>query len=90
MKKYVDSKIKDAEFEVGRWVWAKMHYYKQPYAAKRLNFKLAKRYFRPFFITARIGKVAYRLELPTDCKTYAACFIAKTIQRPTVPSIYGL
>ena len=70
MKKYVDSKRKDTEFEIGQWVWAKFHHYKQQYVTKRLNFKLARRYFGPFLITARIGKVAYKLELPPDCKIH--------------------
>ena len=76
MKKYADSKRHDAKFEVGQWVWAKFHHYKQQSAAKRINFKLAKRYFGPFLITARIGKVAYRLELPPDCKIHPVLHVS--------------
>ena len=76
MKKYVDSKRRDAEFEPGQWVWAKFHHYKQQSAAKRLNFKLANRYFGPFLISARIGKVAYRLDLPSDCKIHPVLHVS--------------
>ena len=54
MRMYADAKRIDKNFEVGDYVWAKFHHYKQQTAAKRLNFKLAKRYFGPFQIMDKV------------------------------------
>ena len=37
---------------------------------KRINQKLAARYYGPFQITQRIGEVAYKLKLPMESKIH--------------------
>lgn len=66
MKKYADCNQLDKNFEVDQWVWVKFHAYRQQFSARRLNFKLSKRYFGAFRILECIGKVAYRLNLPSN------------------------
>jgi hypothetical protein len=66
MKQFADRHRSDCEFAVGDWVYVKVH----PYCQTTLRFttysKLAHKYFGPFLILARIGKVAYKLDLLED------------------------
>ena len=76
MKKYADTKRKEKKFSVGQWVWAKLHHYKQQSATKRLNFKLAKRYYGPFLILNRVGPVAYKLQFPLKSKIHPVLHVS--------------
>ncbi|GKE69763.1 ty3-gypsy retrotransposon protein, partial [Tanacetum coccineum] len=55
----------EKEFQVDDMVYLRLRIYRQSSVQKRDFQKLSKRYFGPFKILERIGKVAYRLELPT-------------------------
>lgn len=63
-KHFADTKRREVEFQIGDWVFLKLQPYKQLSVATRRHLKLAHKYFRPFEILARVGKVAYRLNLP--------------------------
>lgn len=63
MKKYVDRKRTDCEFAEGDWVFLKIRLYRQATIAKKSE-KLGPKYFGPYQIEGRIGKVAYRFKLP--------------------------
>lgn len=52
------------EFAVGDRVLLKLQLYRQHSVARPLSAKLARRYYGPFEVLARIGPVAYRLRLP--------------------------
>lgn len=66
MKLLADHKRGDKEFQVGEMVLLKLQPYAQSSVVNRPYPKLAYKYFGPYKITAKIGKVAYRLELPDE------------------------
>ncbi|GJV03675.1 putative reverse transcriptase domain-containing protein [Tanacetum coccineum] len=64
-KSYVDLKRKPMEFEVGDRVMIKVSPWKGVVRFGKRG-KLNLRYVRPFKVLAKVGKVAYRLELPQE------------------------
>ncbi|GJS45497.1 putative reverse transcriptase domain-containing protein [Tanacetum coccineum] len=64
-KSYTDLKQKPIEFEVGDRVMLKVSPWKGVVQFGKRG-KLNPRYVRPFKVLAKIGKVAYRLELPQE------------------------
>jgi hypothetical protein len=60
----------DQEFQVGDKVLLKLQPYTQSSVANRPFPKLSYKYFGPYSITDRIGRVAYRLKLPDDSKIH--------------------
>ena len=64
-KSYADPKRRDAEFQVGDYVFLKVSAMKGVMRFGKKG-KLAPRYIGPFEILERIGMVAYRLAFPPD------------------------
>ncbi|KAJ9552734.1 hypothetical protein OSB04_016779 [Centaurea solstitialis] len=62
-KSYVDRRRSDLEFEVGDRVPLKISPWKGVIRFRKRG-KLGPRFIGPFMVLARVGKVAYRLELP--------------------------
>ncbi|GJY59027.1 retrotransposon-related protein [Tanacetum coccineum] len=54
----------DRSFEVGTWVFLKLQPHRQVTVRQGQYHKLSSKYFRPFQIIEKIGKVAYKLQLP--------------------------
>lgn len=66
IKLQADKHRKDREFAVGEEVLLKLQPYAQSSLVNRPCRKLALKYFGPFRLTAHVGAVAYRLELPAS------------------------
>ncbi|TXG49270.1 hypothetical protein EZV62_025145 [Acer yangbiense] len=58
-----DKKRIEREFTIGEWVYLRLQPYRKAIVVLHRNLKLAPRYFGPYQVIARIGKVAYRLQL---------------------------
>ncbi|GKB87688.1 hypothetical protein Tco_0959960 [Tanacetum coccineum] len=61
---------REAEFNPGDKVLVKLQPYRELTLAKRLSNKLPKRYYGPYEILERVGKVAYRLALSETSKIH--------------------
>lgn len=70
MKQMADQKRKDREFDIGDMVYVKLKPYEQASVTIRECHKLAAKYFGPYKVIEKVGKVAYRLELPTTAKIH--------------------
>lgn len=61
MKSIADRHRQDVEFSVGDWVYLKLQPYRQQTIHSQTSMKLSPRFYSPYEILARIGRVAYRL-----------------------------
>jgi len=64
MKKQADQHRSERHFNVGEMVFLKLQPYVQTSLAPRSHQKLSFRFFGPYRVMARVGTVAYKLDLP--------------------------
>nr|KYP36197.1 hypothetical protein KK1_042708 [Cajanus cajan] len=70
MKQQDDKKRRDVNFEVADWVSLKAQPYRLESLVKRRNEKLAPRFYGPFQVVAKVGTVAYKLQLPEGSRIH--------------------
>ena len=70
MKLQADKNRSDCSFAVGEFVYLKLQPYMQSSLAPRANQKLAFKYFGPYQVIAKIGPIAYKLQLPPTASVH--------------------
>jgi len=94
MKRQADKNRSERQFQVGDMVFLKMQPYVQSTLAARANQKLAFKYYGPFKILARVGFVAYKLELPSPTSIHPVFYVSQlkqailpgTLVTPSLPA----
>ncbi|GJT96458.1 putative reverse transcriptase domain-containing protein [Tanacetum coccineum] len=79
-KSYADKRLKPLEFEVGNMVLLKVSPWKSAVRFRKRK-KLSPRYIGPFKVLARIGHVAYTLELPEELKGIHGTFHVSNLKK---------
>ncbi|WVZ88557.1 hypothetical protein U9M48_035065 [Paspalum notatum var. saurae] len=77
MKRQADKGHSERAFQVGDMVFLKLQPYVQTSLASRANQKLSYKFFGPFRILARIGTVAYKLDLPATSSVHPVVHISQ-------------
>lgn len=95
MKHYADKLRTEREFAVGDWVYLRLQPYRQTSLSLQRNLKLALRFYGPFQVLSRVGKVAYELSLPDTAQLHPVFHVSllkeklghHVLAQPTLPPV---
>lgn len=77
MKIQADKKRSERSFEVGDLIFLKLQPYAQSSLATRANQKLSYKFFGPYRVLARVGQVAYKLDLPESSSIHPVFHVSQ-------------
>lgn len=77
MKAMADKHRSDRVFDIDDWVLLKLQPYRQTTLRQYKHHKLAPKYYGPFKIVAKIGQVAYKLELPRGSQIHSVFHVSQ-------------
>lgn len=77
MKAQADKGRTERSFEVGDEVFLKLQPYLQSSVAHRANHKLAFKFYGPFMVEQKVGKVAYKLKLPKSSMIHPVIHVSQ-------------
>lgn len=80
----------DKEFSVGDMVYLRLKGYRQKFVPSRETKKLTNRFYGPFKVLERIGKVAYYLALPPEAKIHSVFHVSLLRQAHENPTLIPL
>ena len=92
MKHVVDQIRREVEFQVGDLGLLKLHPYRQQSVFKHAHHKLASRFYGPFPVEQKLGKVAYHLCLPSTAQIHLVFHVSllKKYVGTSLPAIVDL
>jgi hypothetical protein len=85
MKNQYDRGHREVSFEVGDWVWLRLHQRLAATIKDKRGGELSPRFFGPFQVLAKVGSVAYRLALPPRAQihnVFHVVFLKKFVVEP--------
>jgi hypothetical protein len=77
MKQQVDKGRSEHQFAMGDLVFLRLQHYVQSSLAPRANQKLAFKFFVPYAVLEKIGKVAYKLDLPATSSVHSVFHVSQ-------------
>jgi hypothetical protein len=77
MKSQADKNRSEREFQIGDMVYLKLQPHIQSSVVFHSNQKLSFRYFGPYKILARVGPVAYKLDLPASAQIHPVVHVSQ-------------